>query len=144
MPIPTSNDSIIHSAMVGRNARKDRESLSFNIYLNKLNVELDAEYLPVFSIPTFQQGTPVPSDTNYQRAMTAFRFYSRDYAWMLSETCQDMKNNPKTYKSSAARKHVIKEHKRALERHGSFFYKTLFLETALASDFPENAIVTPY
>jgi hypothetical protein len=143
MTIPTSNDAIIRDAMAGRNARKDRDALSFNVHLRKLDVKLNDNFLPVFSIPVFQQSSHVPSDNNYKRAMQGFEFHSHDYIYSLCDTCEDMRSPGSIYSTihSSPRDYITKEYARVQEKHGSHYFKTLLLVAVLASDFPEKATV---
>lgn len=141
--IPTSNDSIIRNAMAGRNARKDRDSLSFNLYINKMHVEINETYCPVFSIPSFVKNTYTPGENNYQRAIRGFEFHAYEYMHTLCDTCEDLRTSGSIYSTlySSPRDYVTKEYVKSQERHGSHFFKTLLLVAVLASDFPEKATI---
>lgn len=134
----TSNDMVIHGAMVGRNAAKDRGKLCFEVRMQPLTVTFDENYIPTFSISVFGYHTQQdpPTQTNYDNAMRSFQFYCMDTMSDILFTAQGILDG-NVYKNiyNHPRDIVQQKYNYFLHEYGVKYFRTIMLEQLLKTNF---------
>lgn len=134
----TSNDMVIHGAMVGRNAAKDRGKLCFEVRMQPLMVTFDENYVPTFSIPTFSYHTKQdpPTTTNYDNAMRSFKFYSLDSMSDVLFSAQSVVEGKALRTLYTTPRDVIQEkYDYFVREYGIKYFRSILFEQLLKTNF---------
>lgn len=139
----SSNDEIVYEVVVGRNVRENRALLTGLMHLGDgLQVTLDENYFPTFSIAPHPYYEVDVKSFNYRKLMDVMGWNSNDYIYDRMVDLEMIRSGEFPFLGSE-REFLGKALDRYKLNYGRKYYMVAYLEALLSTDFPEKCMVAP-